>query len=160
VAASVPREDLRAAMAWNRLVDLAIEERVAAVCLSGDIIDEDNKFWEAIGALEHGINRLSSANIRTFVVAGNHDYDVLSRIASHLPREHFALVGRGGVWERITLNNGADGKLNIDGWSFPGQRVYTSPLESYDLPADHLVPTLGIVHGDLDVVIITHHMRG
>ncbi len=150
--ASVPREELRAANAWNRLVDLAIEERVAAVCLSGDIVDQDNKFWEAIGALEHGIGRLSSANIRTFAVAGNHDYDVLSRLASHLPAEQFTLLGRSGLWERVAFHNGTNEKLNIDGWSFPATRVYTSPLDTYDLPSDHAVPTLGIVHGDLDVV--------
>jgi DNA repair exonuclease SbcCD nuclease subunit len=152
VAASVPREELRAANAWNRIVDLAIEEGVAAVCLSGDIIDQDNKFWEAVGSVEQGISRLANANIRTFVVAGNHDHDVLTRLANQLPGEHFTLLGRGGIWERVTFDRGAEGRLYIDGWSFPASRMHTSPLDGYNLPADHAVPTLGMVHGDLDVL--------
>jgi DNA repair exonuclease SbcCD nuclease subunit len=152
VPASVPREELRAANAWHRLVDLAIDERVAAVCLSGDIIDQDNKFWEAIGALEHDINRLANAGIRTFAVAGNHDHDVLTRLTNHLPCEQFTLLGRGGVWERITFDKGSEGRLHIDGWSFPASRMHTSPLDGYNLPTDHATPTLGIVHGDLDVL--------
>jgi DNA repair exonuclease SbcCD nuclease subunit len=150
--ASVPREELRAANAWNRIVDLAIEEGVAAVCLSGDIIDQDNKFWEAVGSVEQGISRLANANIRTFVVAGNHDHDVLTRLANQLPGEHFTLLGRGGIWERVTFDRGAEGRLYIDGWSFPASRMHTSPLDGYNLPADHAVPTLGMVHGDLDVL--------
>ena len=52
---SVRRDDLRAVTAWRRMVELAIQEQVSLVCLSGDVADEDNKFWEAIGPLERGI---------------------------------------------------------------------------------------------------------
>jgi DNA repair exonuclease SbcCD nuclease subunit len=149
--ASVRREDVRAATAWNRIVDLALAERVAAVCLSGDIVDRDNRFWEAIGALEKGVNRLAKSDIRTIAVAGNHDYDVLARLALNLPPEHFKFLGRDGIWERITLTKEGGGSLHLDGWSFPTQRVHASPLDSYNLPNDSAVPILGIVHGDLDV---------
>ena len=45
VSESTPRDDVRAATAWSRIVDLAVAEEVSAVCLSGDVADQDNKFW-------------------------------------------------------------------------------------------------------------------
>lgn len=148
------RDDRRAAAAWKRIVDLAIEEEVDLVCLSGDIVDKDNKFWEAIGPLERGLKELSACSIRIVAVAGNHDYDVLARLSDLLSRtstrETFRLLGRRGQWERITIEK--DGRaLHIDGWSFPGEHVYESPLETYDLESDSTTPVLGLVHGDLDV---------
>jgi DNA repair protein SbcD/Mre11 len=120
------------------------------VLLSGDVADRDNKFWEAIGPLERGIGRLVEAGIRTIAVSGNHDYDVLGRLADQFPPDQFTLLGRGGRWERTTVGDG-QALLCLDGWSFPAERVYQSPLEGYDLGRDPSVPTLGIVHGDLDV---------
>ena len=147
---SVPVEELRAASAWNRMVDLAIQEQVTAVLLSGDVADRDNKFWEAIGPLECGIGRLVEANIRTVAVSGNHDYDVLGRLADQFSPDQFTLLGRGGRWEHTTVGDG-QASLCLHGWSFPAERVHQSPLEGYDLGRDPSVPTLGIVHGDLDV---------
>lgn len=147
---------LRAASAWERLVELAIRERVLAVCLSGDIADKDNKFWEAIGPLEAGIGRLSEAGIWTVAVSGNHDFDVLPRLADGLSeqaRARFLLPGRGGAWERVTIRDGQGrAVLHVDGWCFAQERVRESPLREYALdPPGDGVPVLGMVHGDLGV---------
>ena len=147
----VPREDVRVASAWTHIVDLAIEECVSLLCISGDLADQDNKFWEAIGPLQRGIDRLAEAEIRTIAVAGNHDFDVLGRLADQLAPEHFTLIGRGGEWERITISQNGQPALHIDGWSFSHEHVRESPLDSYNLSADPAVPVLGLVHGDLDV---------
>lgn len=141
---------MRADQAWDRIIELAIQERVAAVCLSGDIADQDNKFWEAIGPLERGIRRLAEASIRTVAVAGNHDHDVLPRLADQFSSQQFMLLGRGGSWERLTIDEGGRPLLHIDGWSFPNQRVHVNPLDSYNLERDLGVPILGMVHGDLN----------
>jgi hypothetical protein len=140
---------LRATAAWERMVDLAVAEGVAAVGLAGDVVDEDNRYWEAIGPLEAGISRLAEHGILTVAVAGNHDHDVLARLADQLPPERFVLLGRGGRWERHTLARDGQ-KLHIDGWSFPRRQVTSDPLADYDLPADPAAPILGMVHGDLD----------
>lgn len=143
---------LRASTAWIRIVDLAIRQQVSVVCLSGDIADENNKFWEAIGPLEKGVRQLADAGIRTIAVAGNHDFDVLVRLADQFPEDDFKLLGRGGNWERITIEVDGQPTLHIDGWSFASQHVQTSPLDSYDLSPDPALPILGMVHGDLNAV--------
>lgn len=152
IPVSTTRENLRAAAAWSRIVDLAIEEGADLVCLSGDIADQTNKFWESIGPLKQGVQKLSSKGIRTVAVAGNHDFDVLPRLADQLHSENFTLLGGCGKWERLTIRLETGEALNIDGWSFPSASVSVSPLDTYNLTADPLVPTLGMVHGDLDVI--------
>ncbi len=150
VPGQVHRDELRATGAWGRIVELAIRGRAAAVCLSGDVVDQDNRFWEAIGPLERGIQRLSSEGVRTVAVAGNHDHEVLARLADQFTPEAFQLLGRNGNWERLTLKQDGHAILHVDGWSFPKSRVQTSPLDSYDFARDPNIPTLGLVHGDLD----------
>ncbi len=142
----------RAADTWLAICDLALRENVAAVCLSGDIADEANRFWEAIGPLETGTRRLAEHGIVTLAVAGNHDHDVLANLADELPPGQLTLLGRGGRWERKAIDNeSGHPSIYIDGWSFPQKRVARDPLEQYDLPRPGDAPVLGLVHGDLDV---------
>jgi exonuclease SbcD len=149
VPEQIRREELRATTLWKRMVDLALSKRVSLVCLSGDIADQDNKFWEAIGPLEQGIKRLTEAGIPTVAVAGNHDFQVLMRLADQLPPEHFYLLGRGGAWERLALKQEDKIALHIDGWSFPTKHVHTNPVADYDFQREASIPTLGMIHGDL-----------
>lgn len=142
-------EILQARAAWNRLVEFAISEAVDLVLLSGDIADQENKFWEAIGPLEQGIDRLGQAGIQTVAVSGNHDYDVLPRLANELDPRYFRLLGKHGCWERFTFQVDGEPKLCIDGWSFPREHVTTSPLESYVCEDAGGLPVIGLVHGDL-----------
>ncbi len=150
ISDTLNKRQLRSASAWLRTVELAISENADVVCLSGDIADESNKFWESIGPLKEGISRLTYSGIKTVAVAGNHDYDVLPGLADQLPSDHFKLLGRNGKWERckIELKNGE--VLNIDGWSFPRKDVFQSPLNTYSLTEEMGIPTLGMLHGDLN----------
>lgn len=142
--------ELTSRSAWTRIVEAALEWRCDAILLSGDVADQENGFWEAVGPLREGQERLAAAGIRTVAVAGNHDHSVLGRLADTLDPAHFTLLGRGGRWERLTLEREGTPVLHIDGWSFPSGRVTDSPLEGYHLPPDRGVPTLGLIHGDLD----------
>lgn len=149
--ASNDLDELSARGAWGRIVDLAIAESVDLLCLTGDVTDESNRFWEALGPLERGLRKLEECGIMTLAVSGNHDYDALPRLADQLESDTFKLLGRNGVWERFSFPSADDPKLHFDGWSFPRERVRTSPVESYDLSNDPAVPTLAMVHGDLNV---------
>lgn len=138
-----------AAAAWRAIVDYALTQQVDVVALSGDVVDQANRYYESLGPLEQGLRRLGAAGIPTVAVAGNHDYEVLPELARVLPADHFRLLGLGGRWERATLER-PGGTLHVDGWSFPTQHVRESPLAAYDLPDAAGVPVLGLVHGDLD----------
>lgn len=141
-------ERLSAAQGWQDVVALALERSVDLVILTGDVVDRENRYFEAFGPLEDGLRRLAQARIPVAAVAGNHDFDVLPRLAESFP-ENFRLVGAGGRWERVSYRFDS-GVVHLDGWSFPREQVTADPLLSYTFspPGDGLV--LGVVHGDLD----------
>lgn len=139
------------ASCWKSIVDLAIDRQVDLVALSGDVVDRANRFYEALGPLQAGVRRLGDAGIETMAVAGNHDFDVLTRLADSVDANHFRLLGRGGRWERHTIDRDGRAVLHVDGWSFPAESVHASPLASYDLPHADDAPVLGLLHADLGV---------
>jgi DNA repair protein SbcD/Mre11 len=135
---------------WQRIVEYAIDQRLDAVTLGGDIVDADNRYYEAYGPLEQGIRRLSEHGIGVIAVSGNHDVETFPSLSKSLEDEGFILLGKGGTWERHTLEKDGRPALYIDGWSFPTERVHQDPVTSYDLPPPKDAPAVGLLHGDLD----------
>jgi len=129
--------------AWERIVHLAVLERVDAVFLSGDVIDRDNRFYQALGPLERGLRKLQAAHIPVFSVTGNHDYASLLQISQTL-EGLIRVVGPNGAWEVLE-----SGPLRIVGWSYQSERQATSPLIHLRLDRTG-VPTVGLLHADLD----------
>lgn len=152
VPAGVDPRSASVARVWARAVELALREEVGLVLLSGDVVDRANRFFEAFGPLEEGLERLAEAGIDVCAVAGNHDFDVLPQLAGTVSGRRFHLLGEDRRWERFTWRD-RDGRprLHVDGWSFPARDVREDPVERYDLdPPAEEAPVLGLVHGDLD----------
>ncbi|MCE5198997.1 MAG: DNA repair exonuclease [Armatimonadota bacterium] len=147
---NLDQRTLSCSAAWDRIVRLALDddERVDVVCLSGDLVDRQNRLYEGYGALRDGIRRLAEHNVRVFAVAGNHDYDVLPRIASELDPECFKLIGAGGEWEEVCIY--VDGKpaLRLVGWSYPSGEVKENPLRCFPSLSSTETPTIAILHAD------------
>lgn len=146
----VAPDDLGPAAAWRALVDVAVREGADAVLLAGDVVEDPRDFYEAYADLRRGVARLLDAGVRVFAVSGNHDVDVLPRLADELPG--LRLLGRGGRWECAPLEGHGE-RVRLLGWSFPAVRVTTSPLR--DGLGDALAstghgPAVGLLHGDRD----------
>jgi len=128
--------------AWERCVSEAIRRRVDAVVLAGDLVEQSRDFFVAYGQLKRGLTDLAEAGIQSFAVAGNHDVHVLPRLAKEL--DHLRLLGAGGAWETVELND-----IELTGWSFPQAEVRQNPLESFPHASlDRL--RIGILHCDRD----------
>lgn len=134
---------------WRSTVDAALDRAADVVVISGDVIDRENRYFEAFGPFESGVNQLGEADIPVVVVAGNHDFDVLPDLVENVGLSNLSLLGTDGIWERISIPGDDTPVLHIDGWSFPDEHVLESPIESYDLDVPD-APSLGMVHGDLD----------
>ncbi len=130
------------------LVDQAVERRVDAVVLTGDVADQSNKYFEAFGVLERALHRLVGAGVPVVAVAGNHDHDVLGSVAEAVG-EGVTVLGRGETWESVPLERSGREVLRLWGWSFAGPYAHTSPLDSFPGVSGD-VPSVGIVHADLD----------
>ncbi len=128
--------------AWNRTVTEAVDRRVDAVLLAGDVVERSRDFFVAYGELKAGAERLAKAEIPVLAVAGNHDTHVLPRLAAEI--DSLELLGEGGKWQAREL-----GELTILGWSFPQTQVRSSPVTS--LPElDGQRFRIGLLHCDRD----------
>lgn len=150
--------ELGAAAAWRRTVELALEERVAAVLLAGDLVDGGNDFFEAFAHLRDGVSRLTAAGIKVVAVAGNHDPEVLARLVKVVP--DVTLLGADGAWQAWRLHDPEDESrfVRLVGWSFPERWVDGSPLADDGLAAaleasasgPPPLATIGLLHADRD----------
>ena len=142
--------ELGPAAAWVSAVDFALDANVDAVLLAGDVVEQEDDFYEAYGDLRRGVDRLAAAGVPVIAVSGNHDVQILPRLADAVPG--FRLLGRGGEWE-VEEVTGRDGRhVRILGWSFPARRVSTSPLAAHEVPAldSGSGPVIGLLHCDRD----------
>lgn len=138
---------------WKRMVDYATDQRLDAVVLTGDVVDESNKHFEAYGPLKTGLQSLAEADIPVFAVAGNHDYDVLPRLHRELGQDAFRLLGADGAWETAALGRDDEPIVYFCGWSFDRSHVTESPLASFECPVFESrsdVPVFGVLHADVD----------
>jgi DNA repair exonuclease SbcCD nuclease subunit len=141
--------ELGPAAAWRATVDYACAQGVDAVVLAGDVVEADNSRYEAYGHLKQGVDKLIAGGVTVCAVAGNHDVEVLPKMAAAI--DEFHLLGAAGTWSSLDISHGGTPAVRLVGWSFPVPHVTTSPLASGlpALPADEL-PVLGVLHCDLD----------
>ncbi len=139
--------ELTPARGWSASVEWAIRHNVDAVLLAGDVVESENRYFEALGPLERGVHDLRRAGIAVLAVAGNHDSQVLDRFADSL--EGFHLLGRRGTWESTVLRR-ADQSVRVWGWSFPSRRYEHDPTVSLPAEPDG-TPSVGLLHCHLDV---------
>ena len=135
---------------WSRIVDYAIVHGVDVVALSGDIVDRDNRYFEAIGPFQRGFERLKQADIALYMVAGNHDFDVLPQLLDPRRYDNVRFLGAKGEWESDLFEKGEE-KLQFVGWSFPSIHVTEDPLSSFSpdgLELHHDIPTIALLHCD------------
>ena len=144
--------DLSPAAAWATAVDCAIQHKIDAVLLAGDVVESTNARFEAMVPLEQGVNRLIENNIKVIAVAGNHDTEALPRLARLI--DGFCLLGENGQWEKTILSKQDGPAAAIVGWSFPERHVRDNPVAKLDADSLDLTSTtlckIGLLHGDLD----------
>ena len=134
--------------AWLDLVDMAIEQEIDLILIAGDLVEHDNRYYEASAALKKGFERLNEAGIQVVLTAGNHDFDVLPQLIDQTGGTNIHLLGREGIWSEKTITI-RDMEIQFTGWSFPS-RIYTEdPLKSF--PQHRIqrdIPVFGLLHGD------------
>lgn len=142
-------DELSPTHVWERMVQHAIVQGVDVVALTGDVVDQDNRYYEARGPLERGIRRLAEEDIQTVAVAGNHDWDVLPDLVRDIGDEDFHLLGGDGTWEHFVVEQEGQPAVQFVGWSYPSRHVHSSPLEDLAVP-DAADVTVGLLHTELD----------
>ncbi len=143
---SAPAESIRNACrrAFENLVDLAIEEKVAFVLLAGDLYDGDWKDYSTGIFLSQQMGRLGQHNILVFTVAGNHDAANKMTKALDTPTNMTILSSR--KVETIKIDDLA---VAIHGRSFGTQHVDENLVAGF-AAAEKDMLNIGLLHTSLD----------
>ncbi len=114
VAAALRDASLKA---FEALVELAVSEGAAFLCLAGDIYDGAERGLRAQLAFRDGLARLSAAGISTFIVHGNHDPvdEGWAAVSSWPERVHFF---SSAAVEAIEVRRGDDVLATVQGISY------------------------------------------
>jgi DNA repair exonuclease SbcCD nuclease subunit len=141
-----PVERLRTATraALERLVDLALEERVDFLLLAGDLYDRDWQDFRTGLFFRAQMARLGRVGIRVFAVQGNHDAQgVISRQLG-LPANVHVFSSRAA--QTVRLDELA---VAVHGRSFPEREVKEDLVPSYPEPVPGYF-NIGLLHTSLN----------
>lgn len=133
----------------ERIVNYCIHKNVDVLLLCGDVVDWDNRYFEAYGPLQDAFDTLREHDVEVFLVAGNHDFDVLPQIIRTGNNKHVHLLGSNEKWEVREFTK-RDQTIQFVGWSFAQRYVNKSAMLSWD--SSILNPnyqTIGLLHGDV-----------
>lgn len=128
--------------AFARIVDAALENRVSALLISGDLFDGAERSAKTAAFLAGQLDRLNAAEIPVFCIRGNHDAENPVTGEVTLPQNVHVFDGRGG---KIRL---ADQDIWIHGVSFSGRHAPDSLLGKFDAPVPEAV-NIAMLHTSL-----------
>jgi DNA repair exonuclease SbcCD nuclease subunit len=149
--------------AFRATVDLAIEEKVDAVLVAGDLFDSNTQPRRSVERAAAELRRLADAAIRTVVIPGTHDvYDGASVYRAY---DLAALAGLPPDTDRLVVltpdrPDVVLGPLDlaVHGRVFATKRAPRSPLAGLDVAGDDRATWhVGMVHGSLLIPGRTEH---
>lgn len=137
-----PVEQIRSATrrAFDNLVDLAVQEKVAFVLLAGDLFDGDWKDYNTGIYFMNRMGRLREADIGVFMVSGNHDAASQISRSLHLP-DNVRLFSHRNP-ETIVLDNV---NAAVHGQSFASRSVSEDLTRNYPQGQQDLF-NIGLLH--------------
>lgn len=135
--------------AWDRLVQLALDEEVLFVLLAGDIYDGAERGVRAQIRFVNGLRRLDQAGIRTFIVHGNHD-PLSGWSAVHEWPATVTIFGSGAV-ESLPLEIAGEQVAVIHGISY-GKRETIDNLARKFTRGDGRGLHVGLLHANVGAV--------
>ncbi|MFM9883152.1 MAG: metallophosphoesterase [Burkholderiales bacterium] len=130
--------------ALERLVDMAIAEHVDFVLFAGDIYDRDWQAFQTGLFFRETMVRLGRADIRVFIVQGNHDAQGVITRQLILPPNVTVFSSRTAQTVRIDALSVA-----IHGRSFPDRAVDEDLVPSYPAPVPDFF-NIGMLHTSLN----------
>ena len=133
-------------LAFERTVELCLDERVDALMIAGDLYDGDQTSMKTALFLAAQLQRLTEAGIRTFIVRGNHDAQ--SRITRELTLPEAVMVF-GGRAEIVELDHGRGTiPVAIHGISFARPHAPESLIPRFRSPVPGAF-NIGLLHTSL-----------
>lgn len=130
-------------VAWQKIVDLAIDERVDFVVVVGDIFDREHHDVAAEDFFVRQCQRLAGAQIPLYLSYGNHDYQNVATDSMMLPQNVHVFDNR---VETKTLQLSDHRTVALTGFSY-GSRWISDDLASQYPDHGTVDFHIGLLHG-------------
>lgn len=133
--------------AFEKIIDLALSERVNALLIAGDLYDGEQTSMKTARFLAEQLRRLDQAGIDVFVIRGNHD--AMSKITKELILpERVQIFDRKASAITVTAPD-HDQPVVFHGLSFAKPHAQDSLLPQYALPVAGAI-NIGLMHTSLN----------
>lgn len=139
-------------LAFNRLIDKAIENKIDLFIVAGDLFDKKELTPDVLRRTEEGFKRLKENNIKSFIIEGNHDNNTSEAINSwinYLETKGFLIKGEyindgeNYIFPKIKIDD-----INIYGLGYPGFNI-DDVLEKLSLSINDKEKNIVVVHTSL-----------
>jgi DNA repair exonuclease SbcCD nuclease subunit len=127
---------------FERIIDLCLEEQVNALLIAGDLYDGNLRSMKTAAFLSRELRRLEQAEIRVFMIRGNHDSESTVTRYLDLPKNVHLFTGHGGVEDLAEIG------IAIHGVSFAQHHAPASLLPKYRPPIAGRT-NIGLLHTSL-----------
>jgi exonuclease SbcD len=144
-------------LAFRATVDVALEEKVDALLIAGDLFDSNTQPRRSVERAAAELKRLTDAAIRVVIIPGTHDvYDGASVYRAY---DLAAIAGLAPDSDRLVVltpdrPDVVYGILDlaVHGFVFPTKRAPRSPLAGFSAAADGRAHWhVGMIHGSLAI---------
>ncbi len=143
--------------AFEAAVDLALEERVDAVLIAGDLFDSNVQPRRSVERVAAELRRLQEARIRTVIIPGTHD--VYDRASIYRAYDLPAMAGCRPGEDLVTVLTPERGSIRFEGLDlavhgpvFATKRAPHSPLDGFRMDgAGAAAWNVGLIHGSIAI---------
>ncbi|MGO1060601.1 metallophosphoesterase family protein [Planococcus sp. FY231025] len=133
-------------LAFDRLVDYALEQRPDFLLVAGDIYDGENRSLRAQHRFQTGMQRLADEGIPVLISHGNHDHLSGKWTRFELP-SNVHVFGAEVTQKTLTVR-GMD--VAISGFSYGERHVKESKVKEYPPAENRDAFYIGMLHGSLE----------
>ncbi|MFZ5468313.1 MAG: metallophosphoesterase family protein [Myxococcota bacterium] len=130
--------------AFERVVSLALREKVDFLLLAGDLFEVKDRSVRARLWLHQELSRLHQAGIATFIVHGNHDPLSADPGGLSLPS---SVKVFGAAWEESEVRRGKTLLCRVQGISYEKERVTENLAARFHRVGDEF--TVGLLHANV-----------
>ena len=139
--------------AFKNFIDYALVKNVDFVLIAGDTFDSDEQDFESKLILKEGLNKLAAANIKVFLICGNHDpiNSYNKTTFNYDENSNIKIVGlNSNIYEDfIATDKNNNPVATIHALSFKDSISNENPTKHFS-QADKNLFNIGLLHCDLD----------
>ncbi|UQS85249.1 DNA repair exonuclease [Apilactobacillus apisilvae] len=129
-------------IAFEKLVQNSIEEKVDFILLAGDLFDRDTQTPKTYEFFYNQLLKLNEQNIKVFIIFGNHDYLNIDNNQLDFPNNVYVF---GNEVETTTFDLDGE-KIAITGFSYSNRWINEKMINKYPLKQD-VDFQIGMLHG-------------